>query len=79
MSENNVVSSYRVEVEDKWLDIHNFQTVRADSEDHAIEIFNENYGRADNTQKITNVEEIYSIDLEKLDNLFGLDSLNNFS
>lgn len=78
MSETDEIKAFRVVIEDQWLEVENFYTIKADSEEDAIDKFEENHARGDGTQEIINVEEAYSLNADAMRRLIGAENLENF-
>ena len=78
MAENNEIKAFRVVIEDQWLEVQNFYTIKADSEEDAVDKFQENHARGDGTQEITSVEEAYCLNADAMRRLIGADKLENF-
>lgn len=79
MTENKTLSGYRIVVKDDWLDIENFRTIEALSEEEAVDIFNERHRRGDGSKEIVDIEVVYSFDVDTVDRLIGIETLNYFS
>lgn len=78
MSETDEIKAFRVVIEDQWLEVKNFYTIKADSEEDAVDKFQENHARDDGTQEIINVEEAYSLNADAMRRLIGAENLENF-
>lgn len=68
MTESNIVRAYNVEYRDQFLEVDDFRTVRASSEDEALEVFNEEYAEEDR-HEVENVELAYELDQTKVEEL----------
>lgn len=78
MSEKDEIRAYRVVVEDSWLDIENFHTIKAQSEEEAVQRFEEEYDRGDGTQEVVDVTLAYSLNADAMRRLIGAENLENF-
>lgn len=78
MSQTDRIRAFRVVIEDEWLDIENFYTIKADSEEEAEQKFKDNHARGDGTQEVVSVEEAYSLNADTMRRLIGTENLENF-
>lgn len=70
MAQNNVVRAYNVQFYDDHLDVDDFNTVNANSEDDAEDVF---LSSVDNEERYTiqNVTKAYELNKSKIEKLLG--------
>lgn len=70
MAQNNVVRAYNVQFYDDHLDVDDFDTVNADSEDDAEDVF---LSSVDDEERYTvqEVTKAYELDKTKIERLLG--------
>lgn len=70
MSQNNVVRAYNVQFYDDHLDVDDFDTVNADSEEDAEDVF---LSSVDDKERYTvqEVTKAYELDKTKIERLLG--------
>jgi hypothetical protein len=68
--QDEIVRAYNVQYSDSWLGVEDFRTIRAEDEEEAREIFQEEYAKEDR-QEITEVEEAYELNKTKIEDLLG--------
>lgn len=70
MSQNNVVRAYNVQFYDDHLDVDDFDTVNADSEEDAEDVF---LSSVDDEERYTvqEVTKAYELDKTKIERLLG--------
>lgn len=70
MTETEIVRSFRVEYYDEYLEVDDFQTINAESEEDARSIFEDQYN-GDDQYEVTNVEKAYELNKTKIEDLLG--------
>jgi hypothetical protein len=68
--EDEIVRAYNVQYTDNWLEVEDFRTIRAEDEEEAREIFEEEYAE-EGRQDITEVEQAYELNKTKIEELLG--------
>lgn len=70
MSQNEeIVRAFHVSYYDHRLEVDDFQTIKAESEDDVRDIFNSNY--EDDRYEVTSVEVAYELNKTKIEDLLG--------
>lgn len=71
MTEDNIVTVFDVEYYDEWLEIEDFKTIRADTEDEALDEFEEEYVDNEDRYDVQSVEESYTLNKTRVEDLLG--------